>query len=108
MGLDYEEQFRFAALACGGTGSGVRQRLREAKLQDWRFDFAFPGAQLAVEIEGGAWDYGRHQRPVGFHEDLLKYEAALKLGWTVYRCDGQMVKSGHALNTVMYLLDMVV
>jgi len=45
---------------------------------------------------------------VGFHEDLLKYEAALKLGWTVYRCDGQMVKSGHALNTVMYLLDMVV
>lgn len=104
-GFEFETEYRFAALHSGGTGRGVRQRLNEANLKDWRFDVAFPTQKLAVEIEGGAFNYGRHQRPEGFHEDLMKYEAALKLGWLVYRCDGVMVKTGHALNTIIYLLD---
>ena len=28
---------------------------------------------------------GRHQTAKGFVEDAVKYEAALRLGWTVYR-----------------------
>lgn len=105
FGIGFETQYRFAAVASGGTGNGVRHRLQQAKLQDWRFDFAFISDRLAVEVEGGGWTYGRHNRPKGFHDDLLKYEAAIKLGWTLYRCDGEMVKSGRALNTIIYLLD---
>lgn len=104
MKIRAKTEYRFAAISCGGIGPGVRERLREANLSDWRFDFAFPEHLVAVEIEGGAFNYGRHQRPIGFHEDLIKYDAAINLGWTIYRCDGEMIKSGRALNTTLKLI----
>lgn len=100
--LPFLREYRFAAIAAGGPGSGLRERLRHARLKDWRFDFAFENIQLAVEVEGLCrnGEYGRHQRNAGFHEDLVKYQEALKLGWTVYRVDMKLVKSGVALNTI--------
>ena len=47
----------------------------------WRFDFAFPAAKLAVEIEGR----GRHQTVVGVRNDCEKYNTALLDGWRVLR-----------------------
>ena len=98
-------EHRFAAEAVGGPGKGVRQRLKEAGLKDWRFDMAWPDLMLAVEIEGGAWVGGRHTRGAGFAEDLRKYDAAMRLGWNVYRCDGSLVKSGHAVQTIRHLIE---
>ena len=60
----------------------------------WRFDFAWPAQKVAVEIEGITRGYGRHQRVEGFLGDCEKYEAALLLGWRVYRVPGQWVLSG--------------
>lgn len=54
-------------------------------VRKWRFDFAWEGPLLAVEVEGGKWTRGRHQTPQGFQEDLEKYNAAALLGWTVLR-----------------------
>jgi len=51
----------------------------------WRFDFAWPSLQIAVEIEGGVWIRGRHVRPVGYLGDLEKYNRAVVLGWRVLR-----------------------
>ena len=51
----------------------------------WRLDFAWPKFMFAVEIEGVTHTGGRHQRVAGFLKDAEKYEAALALGWTVYR-----------------------
>lgn len=103
--IPYEREYRFAAIATGGIGSGVQARLRDARLRDWRFDFAFPQIRLAVEVEGGAGCYGRHQRPEGFHNDLIKYQEALKLGWIVYRVDAKMVRTGVAVNTIQLLVE---
>lgn len=47
----------------------------------WRFDFAYPVARVAIEIEGR----GRHQTVVGYRDDCTKYCWATKLGWRVFR-----------------------
>ena len=103
-GIKADREYRFAAEACGGTGRGLRGRLDAAGLRDWRADFAILGHRLLVEVEGGGWIGGRHSRGKGFAEDLLKYEAALRLGWTVYRCDPEMIRSGRAIETVLMFL----
>ena len=101
--IEAEPQYRFAALHVG-LGPGLRARLTAAGLRDWRADFAVPEHRLLVEIEGGAWSGGRHTRGRGFADDLRKYDAAARLGWTIYRCDPAMVQAGHAIETVRILL----
>ena len=71
----------------------------------WRFDFAWPHLLFAVEVEGITHQGGRHQRVEGFENDLEKYQSAMLLGWTVYRCSQAMVKSGSAMLTIETMLD---
>ncbi len=40
-----EEEYRFAAHRVG-LGPGIKKRLAEARLKDWRFDFAWPKLPL--------------------------------------------------------------
>lgn len=63
----------------------------------WRFDMAWPNQMLAVEVEGGTWVQGRHNRGGGMERDCQKYNAALLLGWRVLRFTGGMVESGEAI-----------
>jgi len=104
-GLHWIAEHRFAAVHVG-PGKGLRERLAAAKLQDWRFDFCCPEIMLAVEVEGGAWTGGRHTRGAGFSGDLRKYGAAMRLGWTVYRCDYALIRSGEAYDTIKALCRM--
>ncbi|MGP4843333.1 hypothetical protein ACTXGQ_04305 [Marinobacter sp. 1Y8] len=92
-------------MAAGGIGKGVKQRLRDAGLKDWRFDFAWPDLMLAVEVEGGGWTGGRHTRGKGFQEDMVKYSEAMRLGWNIYRCDANLIKSGQALKVIEALIE---
>ena len=63
----------------------------------WRFDFAWPAAMVALEVEGATWAGGRHTRGKGFAADCEKYNEAAVLGWTVLRVTGDMVRQGEAL-----------
>jgi len=51
----------------------------------WRFDFAWVGQRLALEVEGGVWVKGRHTRGSGFVKDMEKYNEAARMGWRIIR-----------------------
>ena len=63
----------------------------------WRFDAAWPHAKIALEIEGGVWIQGRHNRPSGFLRDVDKYNEAGILGWRIFRVTPQQGKNGQAI-----------
>lgn len=98
-----EREYRFAAHHVG-TEPGVRKRLQAEGLRDWRFDFAWPDRLFAVEVEGGAFVGGRHTTGKGFTDDCQKYHHAMRLGWTVYRCESKLIKSGDAAQLVASLV----
>lgn len=49
----------------------------------WRFDFAWTGERLALEVQGGVWVQGKHGRGAGIVKDNEKRNAAAVLGWRV-------------------------
>lgn len=62
-----------------------------------RFDLAWPDRMLALEIDGGVWVGGRHNRGQGFIKDQEKSNLAALLGWRVLRCTPQDINQGKAL-----------
>lgn len=78
----------------------------------WMFDFCWHAFMVAVEIEGldvhvvpnakrkSGREFvvgGRHASVDGIQEDMVKYNSAALLGWTVLRFSQRMVKSGEAV-----------
>lgn len=63
----------------------------------WRFDFCWPNKMLAVEVDGGGYVYGRHNRPEGQQKDAEKYNQAVLDGWRVLRYVSKHVASGWAV-----------
>lgn len=54
----------------------------------WRFDLAwdFPdpeGVKLAVEVQGGIWSGGRHNRGAAMLKEWEKLNSAACLGWRI-------------------------
>lgn len=66
----------------------------------WRFDFAWPQEKIALEIEGGIWINGRHNRGYGFEKDMEKYNEAQIMGWTILRYSTGQIRDG------LYLADL--
>lgn len=59
----------------------------------WRFDFALPSLKIAIEIDGGVFGNGRHNRASGFIKDCEKLNHAAAAGWRVFRLATGMVDS---------------
>jgi hypothetical protein len=83
-------------VAVPGLPAGAVAEYRFHSRRRWRFDYAWPAARIALEIEGGVWTHGRHTRGKGFVGDMEKYNAAALAGWRVLRVTPQQVTSGEA------------
>lgn len=88
-----------------GDGAGIRKRVKEAGLHDWKFDFAYPQYRLAIEVEGGTWSGGRHVRGAGYKSDCQKYNAAQLHGWIVLRYTTDSIKDGSAMDEIEKTLE---
>lgn len=51
----------------------------------WRFDWAIPAYNVAIEYEGIYSGKSRHTTHIGFNGDIEKYNRAAQLGWKVIR-----------------------
>ena len=71
----------------------------------FRFDFAFLHAMVAIEVEGGSWVNGAHNRGGHFESDCDKYNLAVATGWRVLRFTGKRVKDGTALAMIEAVLE---
>jgi very-short-patch-repair endonuclease len=63
----------------------------------YKFDFANIENKIALEIEGGTWNNGRHVRGEGYAKDCWKYNEAAILGWKVLRFTSDMIRLTPAL-----------
>jgi very-short-patch-repair endonuclease len=77
----------------------VRQHRFHAERR-WRFDLAWVDRKLAVEVDGGTFVYGGHNRGAQIARDMEKQNAAVMLGWRVLRFDTHMVGDGRAVDVI--------
>lgn len=61
--------------------------------QNWCFDFAWIDKLVALEVHGGGWNHGRHNRELGMSEDFVKNNAAVSMGWRVFYATKTMVEN---------------
>jgi very-short-patch-repair endonuclease len=89
--------------------AGLPPYIKEHRFSEprkWRFDIAWIEHKLALEIEGGVHNRGRHTRPVGYEKDCEKYNNAILLGWRVLRVTSRQVMEGEALAWVQQAIGM--
>ena len=76
---------KFALYWRGLGGPELEREFRFHPERKWRADFAHVESRTLIEIEGGIWIQGRHNRPQGFAADIEKYLEAALAGWHVLR-----------------------
>ena len=88
-----------------GNSRGVRKRLKDEGLQDWRLDFAWPDIKFGVEIQGGTWRKGAHSTGSGIQRDCTKSQQCAGMGWNIVPVTGDDVRNGKALQLIFKLFD---
>jgi very-short-patch-repair endonuclease len=81
-------------LLCKSAGLGVPvKEFMFHPVRKWRVDYFFPRLGLAVEVEGGIWQYGRHNRASSFIKDMEKYNALALAGIHLMRFQPKQMPS---------------
>ena len=69
-------------------------------VRKWRVDFAYPADSIAIEVEGGTWVHGRHNRGGGFEKDCEKYNELAIAGFLLFRFTSSMIHNGNAIEVI--------
>ena len=86
---------RFVWLWQAHDGPELEAEFRFHAERRWRADFAHLPSRTLIEIEGGIYINGRHNRGAGFAADLEKYLEASLAGWRVIRLGPNELTSDH-------------
>ena len=76
-------------------GPELEKEFRFHPVRKWRADFAHLPSRTLIEIEGGIYVNGRHNRGAGFAADLEKYLEASLAGWRVIRLGPNEINPTH-------------
>lgn len=76
---------RFMRLWESLGGPNLEKEFRFHPPRRWRADFAHLPSRTLIEVEGGIFIRGRHNRAMGFLGDIEKYFEAAMAGWRVLR-----------------------
>lgn len=76
---------RFELLWRTLNGPKLETEFRFHPTRRWRADYAHIESRTLIELEGGVWVGGRHNRAAGFVADAEKYFEAALAGWRVVR-----------------------
>ena len=99
---------RFEALWRAQNGPELEKEFRFHPVRRWRADFAHHESKTLIEIEGGIYVNGRHNRGAGFAADLEKYLEASLAGWKVVRLGPNELTSAHIERLVCLVRSMPV
>ena len=100
---ELEELFSMQLDTLGITG--YLREYQAIKGRKFRWDFCFKGARLLVEINGGTFTKGAHSTGTGIRRDYEKNNLAQLAGWRCLMFDGEMVRSGEAVEVVRKALE---
>lgn len=91
----------------------VRQ-FKPVKDRRYQCDFFLPQFNVIIEIEGGQWINGRHQRGIGFKNDMEKYNLLTMMNYRLIRLttdhflkinSKQYAVAGYSANIVKSIID---
>lgn len=84
VGTSSDAMARFEDLwrMLGGPALATEHRFHPERR--WRFDYAHLPSKTAIEINGGVWSGGRHNRGAGYLRDREKVNMAQMFGWKVF------------------------
>lgn len=95
---DFLEQIQRVGLPMPSHGQGCEQKeLQFARPRLWRFDWAYEGARIAIEYQGGNYTGKGHNTIKNLRNDYEKFTEASLLGWMLILIDSDSVKSGQAV-----------
>ncbi|MDR0658840.1 MAG: endonuclease domain-containing protein [Mediterranea sp.] len=69
-------------------------------VRKWRFDYCIKSLKIAIEVDGGVWINGRHNRASGYLKDLEKFNAAASMGWVVLKFTPDDMYKTKTLNVI--------
>jgi hypothetical protein len=85
-------------LAQGIPAPAYEHRFHPTRL--WRFDLAWPARLLYLEIDGGIWIKGGHNRGPQMLKDWEKRNAATVLGWRGLWCEPKGLMTATMADTI--------
>jgi hypothetical protein len=67
-------------------GIPVEAEYRFHPTRKFRFDFAIPASKVALEVQGGLFNGGRHTRGAALLKEYEKMNLAACAGWRILYC----------------------